>query len=210
MSAAKNRFARILATCFLLALFAQLCYSQNGPQIVKVDPPSWWVGHSINPVRLLIHGSNLHRARVQPLDPYGLIRVATPAGDAWYRYNNDAYGERTDGGAYDGRSGRGRLWTLLTGERGQYEIALRDTRAADCILCTALAIGLPCCLNKCGIILYDPGRQPGLARDRQRHWPGPWRNSFAQRLACNADTTSTPPGSLPNVIQLSVIEKHTT
>lgn len=59
-----------------------------------------------------------------------VLKVSTTAGDGWYRYNNDAYGERTDGGAYDGRSGRGRLWTLLTGERGQYEIALRDTRAA--------------------------------------------------------------------------------
>ena len=59
-----------------------------------------------------------------------VIKVGTNAGDGWYRYNNDAYGERTDGGAYDGRNGRGRLWTLLTGERGQYEIALQDTYLA--------------------------------------------------------------------------------
>jgi len=42
---------------------------------------------------------------------------------AWYRYNHDAYGERLDGSPYDGRSGVGRLWTLLTGERGEYELA---------------------------------------------------------------------------------------
>lgn len=53
-----------------------------------------------------------------------LLRVETPNGPAWYRYNRDAYGERPDGGPYDARSGRGRLWTLLTGERGQYELAL--------------------------------------------------------------------------------------
>jgi glycosidase len=29
-----------------------------------VDPPSWWVGHSLNPVRVLIHGTNLRGARV--------------------------------------------------------------------------------------------------------------------------------------------------
>lgn len=52
-----------------------------------------------------------------------LIKVRTPHGPAWYRYNHDAYGERDDGGAYDGRNGRGRLWTLLTGERGEYELA---------------------------------------------------------------------------------------
>ena len=59
-----------------------------------------------------------------------LIRVETPNGEAWYRYNRDAYGERDDGGRYDARAGKGRLWTLLTGERGQYELARGDKRAA--------------------------------------------------------------------------------
>jgi glucoamylase len=53
-----------------------------------------------------------------------VIKVFTPNGEAWYRYNHDAYGERADGGAYDAQKGVGRLWTLLTGERGQYELAL--------------------------------------------------------------------------------------
>ncbi|HVG33173.1 MAG TPA: alpha/beta hydrolase-fold protein [Pyrinomonadaceae bacterium] len=53
-----------------------------------------------------------------------VIKVETPNGAAWYRYNHDAFGERPDGGDYDARSGRGRLWTLLTGERGEYELAL--------------------------------------------------------------------------------------
>lgn len=53
-----------------------------------------------------------------------LIKVDTPAGAGWYRYNHDAYGERPDGRPYDGRSGVGRLWSLLTGERGEYELAL--------------------------------------------------------------------------------------
>jgi glucan 1,4-alpha-glucosidase len=52
-----------------------------------------------------------------------VIQVKTQNGAAWYRYNHDAYGERDDGGRYDARAGRGRLWTLLTGERGQYELA---------------------------------------------------------------------------------------
>jgi GH15 family glucan-1,4-alpha-glucosidase/glycosidase len=58
------------------------------------------------------------------------IKVATPAGDAWYRYNNDTYGETASGGDFDGRNGVGRLWTLLTGERGEYEIAAGDLAAA--------------------------------------------------------------------------------
>lgn len=52
-----------------------------------------------------------------------LIRRQTPQGSAWYRYNHDAYGERADGRPYDGRTGIGRLWTLLSGERGEYELA---------------------------------------------------------------------------------------
>ncbi|HEY8185834.1 MAG TPA: glucan 1,4-alpha-glucosidase [Pyrinomonadaceae bacterium] len=59
-----------------------------------------------------------------------LIKVETPSGSAWYRYNHDAYGERPDGGNYEGRTGVGRLWTLLTGERGEYEVARGDLAAA--------------------------------------------------------------------------------
>ncbi|HKR01069.1 MAG TPA: glucan 1,4-alpha-glucosidase [Pyrinomonadaceae bacterium] len=59
-----------------------------------------------------------------------LIQVKTPNGAAWYRYNRDAYGERDDGRRYDARAGRGRLWTLLTGERGQYELARGQRSAA--------------------------------------------------------------------------------
>jgi glucoamylase len=59
-----------------------------------------------------------------------LIKVKTPAGDVWYRYNHDAYGETPDGGRYDGRNGVGRLWTLLTGERGEFELAAGDFASA--------------------------------------------------------------------------------
>jgi neopullulanase len=35
------------------------------PEILKVDPPSWWTRTTANPVRLMIRGRNLHGARVQ-------------------------------------------------------------------------------------------------------------------------------------------------
>src|SRR6185369_9863673 len=59
-----------------------------------------------------------------------LIKVKTPVGEAWYRYNHDAYGETPNGRQYDGRNGVGRLWTLLTGERGEYELAAGDIASA--------------------------------------------------------------------------------
>ncbi|MBI5097011.1 MAG: glucan 1,4-alpha-glucosidase [Nitrospirae bacterium] len=49
-----------------------------------------------------------------------LLKVDTPYGPAWHRYNNDGYGEKSDGSPFDG-SGIGRVWPLLTGERGMYE-----------------------------------------------------------------------------------------
>ena len=34
----------------------------SGPVVMKVDPPAWWPGHAINPVRLLVRGSNFRGA----------------------------------------------------------------------------------------------------------------------------------------------------
>jgi glucoamylase len=51
-----------------------------------------------------------------------VLKVETPAGPCWRRYNHDAYGQRNDGSSYGGW-GTGRAWPLLTGERGHYELA---------------------------------------------------------------------------------------
>ena len=50
------------------------------------------------------------------------LRVETPCGPVWRRYEGDLYGEHVDGCAFDGQ-GVGRAWPLLTGERAHYEIA---------------------------------------------------------------------------------------
>ena len=51
-----------------------------------------------------------------------LLKVETPSGPAWHRYNDDGYGEHEDGSPFDG-TGIGRGWPLLTGERAHYELA---------------------------------------------------------------------------------------
>jgi glucoamylase len=51
-----------------------------------------------------------------------LLKVETPHGPAWHRYNDDGYGEHEDGSPFDG-TGVGRAWPLLTGERAHYELA---------------------------------------------------------------------------------------
>ncbi len=48
------------------------------PPSSKVEPPSWWAGHSINPVRVMLRGRNLHGARVEAIGAglsTGLVRV---------------------------------------------------------------------------------------------------------------------------------------
>ncbi len=51
-----------------------------------------------------------------------VLKVETPFGPCWRRYNYDGYGQREDGGPFSGW-GQGRAWPLLTGERGHYELA---------------------------------------------------------------------------------------
>ena len=51
-----------------------------------------------------------------------LLKVDTPHGPCWRRYNHDGYGEHADGSPFDG-TGIGRPWPLLTGERAHYELA---------------------------------------------------------------------------------------
>jgi glucoamylase len=50
-----------------------------------------------------------------------VLKTETPFGPSWHRYNFDGYGQKDDGSPYDGW-GRGRLWPLLTAERGHYEL----------------------------------------------------------------------------------------
>lgn len=60
-----------------------------------------------------------------------LLKVDTPCGPAWHRYNDDGYGEQANGSPFDG-TGIGRAWPLLTGERAHYELAAgREDTAWD-------------------------------------------------------------------------------
>jgi glucoamylase len=51
-----------------------------------------------------------------------VLKRDLPQGPCWGRYNNDGYGQKANGGAFDG-IGVGRAWPILTGERGHYELA---------------------------------------------------------------------------------------
>ncbi len=53
----------------------------------------------------------------------GVLRVETPHGVAYHRYNEDGYGEHADGSPFDG-TGIGRAWPMLSGERGHLDLLL--------------------------------------------------------------------------------------
>ncbi|MGI8897646.1 MAG: alpha-amylase family glycosyl hydrolase [Pyrinomonadaceae bacterium] len=51
--------------CVLTSVVAAGAAPQGSPSVTKVEPPSWWARHTINPVRLLVRGRNLQGARVR-------------------------------------------------------------------------------------------------------------------------------------------------
>ena len=55
----------ILIRLFCVYPWLVLIVSAQAPEILKIDPPSWWAGSSVNPVRLMIRGRNLNGAEVQ-------------------------------------------------------------------------------------------------------------------------------------------------
>ena len=79
---------------FGLALVATTALPGQAPSVEKVEPPNWWAGHSINPVRVLVHGKNLTGARVScgrltcatgkvnAAGTYAFVDVTIPAGTA--------------------------------------------------------------------------------------------------------------------------------
>jgi glycosidase len=69
----KSRSALIRLFC--VHLWLTLTVAGQAPEILKVDPPSWWTGSTLNPVRLMIHGRNLQNARV---NVQGLRIINTP------------------------------------------------------------------------------------------------------------------------------------
>lgn len=70
------------------------------------------------------------------------LRVQTPEGPIWHRYNFDGYGETSSGGDYTG-SGIGNAWPVLTGERGEYDVAAGNLSGAQSLLQTMAGAANP-------------------------------------------------------------------
>ena len=105
---------------------------------IKNRPP----GQSQEPAGHIVSPDALALVRFGLRDPHdrrilntlkvidSLLKVETPFGPTWYRYNDDGYGEHEDGQPFDG-TGIGQGWPLLTGERAHYELAAGNIEEAN-------------------------------------------------------------------------------
>lgn len=111
--------------------------ANHGLLELRNQPPD---GPSVFPAKEIVDAGFLELVRYgirRPDDPViedslrvvdAVLRVDTPVGPCWRRYNHDGYGQRPDGKPFWGW-GKGHAWPLLTGERGHYELAAgRDVR----------------------------------------------------------------------------------
>jgi glycosidase len=108
---------RLLAVLLVPLAFA-LGPPPSAPEIEKLDPPNWWAGHSIDPVRVLVRGKHFQGAHVEAAGDVGIglttvnangtyllvdvrigpgatpgekpLRIVTPGGSAVARFRVDA------------------------------------------------------------------------------------------------------------------------
>ncbi|MCG3202108.1 MAG: Glucoamylase [Gammaproteobacteria bacterium] len=120
-------------------------------------------GHVVSPDALALVRFGLRAAddprivsTVKVID--ALLKVDTPGGPAWHRYNGDGYGEHEDGAPFDG-TGCGRAWPLLTGERAHYELASDRPEAARRLARTMITFA-----NDGGMLPEQVWDAPDIAR----------------------------------------------
>ena len=56
---------KLIVFTFLASLLFVQTFAQNAPAVFKVEPPSWWANQTVNPVRVLIRGTNLQGATIK-------------------------------------------------------------------------------------------------------------------------------------------------
>ncbi len=66
-----RRFCRF----FFVVLSVQMAAAAQSPSVENVEPPNWWAGMTVNPVRVLIRGQNFHIAKTVVLSRSPSIKV---------------------------------------------------------------------------------------------------------------------------------------
>ena len=80
-----------------------------------------------------------------------VLRVETPSGPLYHRYNEDGYGEHADGRAFDG-SGIGRGWPLLVGSGDIWRCNPAKIQSAICKPYGIARARAACCPSRSGTL----------------------------------------------------------
>jgi glucoamylase len=128
-------------------------------------------GHLVSPdalalVRFGLRAADDPRIRDTAKVIDALLKVETPSGPVWHRYNDDGYGEQQDGSPFDG-TGIGRVWPLLTGERAHYELAASRAESAHQLMATMESFA-----NEGGLISEQVWDSPDIP-ERELHFGRP-------------------------------------
>ncbi len=130
------------------------------------------------------------------------LKVSTPNGDFWHRYNHDGYGELPDGSPFPGPGNTGRAWPIFAGERGEYELAAGLLEAPQRRLQAIAATGND------GFMLPEqvwdenpPSGQPGFTpgEGTLSSTPLAWTHAQFVRLAWSIDAGR--PVSTPEIVR---------
>lgn len=93
------RFSRALLVPLFAFTVAGAVHSQP-PSVTKVEPPSWWAGHTINPVRLLVRGQNLAGGTVRARTPLIKISDISVNTKGTYLFVNLSISQQARAGSY--------------------------------------------------------------------------------------------------------------
>lgn len=88
-----------LLRCCALALFGLAC-STAAPKVEKVEPPNWWTPHTLNPIQVLLTGSDLKGTTVTTASKGFKIDVRAASDDGRYLFVYLDLGKDLRPGAY--------------------------------------------------------------------------------------------------------------
>jgi glycosidase len=92
---------RTQAIVGFLAMFALTICSGATPEVMKVEPPNWWVHHTLNPIQIFLTGSDLNGAEVTTATKGFKIEKRYASSNGHYLFLYLDINSKVKPGAYD-------------------------------------------------------------------------------------------------------------
>lgn len=202
-----------MATSKSLLLFSLLTATSllaTPPAVHKIEPPGWWIGHSWNPVRLLIEGRDLSGAQLAAAEGLTVGSVTVSTNGCWALVDV----------AIDANTAAGRRTLRLTATSGTADVPFDlhtklpgDGRFQGFSPDDVLYLLMPDRFANGDRSNDHPAASPGLLdRTKPRHYHGGDFAGVIQRLPYLRDLGVTALWMTPwydNVNRLNQLEKYT-